>query len=126
MMGGSYREVVYDNMRNVVKKFIGKKENIILIGKPGAGKTHYAIALGISACLQGKSVLFASVPNLVVELKEAMSNLQISSYRRKFEKYNLVILDELGYVSFEWTNFGLTKTFMKMNPVLLCSNTNFQ
>ena len=75
--------------------FIDKKENIILIGTPGAGKTHFAIGLGIKACIEGKTVLFVSVPNLIIELKEAMSRAQLNSYKRKFEKYNLVILDEL-------------------------------
>lgn len=81
--------------------FITNKENIILIGTPGAGKTHYAIALGIAACMKGHNVLFAAVPNLIVELKETMSNSQLSNYRRRFEKYDLVILDELGYVSLD-------------------------
>jgi len=81
--------------------FINNKENIILIGTPGAGKTHYAIALGIAACMQGKSVLFASVPNLVVELREALNQQQLSVMRRRFERFSLVILDELGYVSFD-------------------------
>jgi DNA replication protein DnaC len=81
--------------------FIDNKENIILIGTPGAGKTHYAIALGIAACMQGKSVLFASVPNLVVELREALNQQQLSVMRRRFERFSLVILDELGYVSFD-------------------------
>jgi DNA replication protein DnaC len=81
--------------------FIANKENIILIGTSGAGKTHYAIALGIAACMQGKSVLYASVPNLIVELREAMNQQQLTAYRRKFERYDLVILDELGYVSFD-------------------------
>lgn len=79
-------------------KFIDEKENIILIGTPGAGKTHYAIGLGIKACIEGKSVLFISVPNLIIELKEAMSRSQLTAYKRKFEKFDLVILDELGYV----------------------------
>lgn len=82
-------------------RFIDNKENIILIGTPGAGKTHYATALGIAACMRGKSVLFASVPNLIVELREAMNHNQLNIYRRKFERYSLVILDELGYVSFD-------------------------
>ena len=90
-------------------EFIDNKENIILIGTPGAGKTHYAIALGISACLKGKSVLFATIPDLIIELKEAMSSLQISNFRRKFERFNLVILDELGYVSFD--KFGCEMLF---------------
>lgn len=83
--------------------FIENKENIILIGAPGAGKTHYAIALGTKACLSGKSVLFIYVPNLIIELKEAMNNNQLNNYKRKFEKFDLVILDELGYISFDQT-----------------------
>ena len=51
--------------------------------------------------MEGKSVLFISVPNLIIELKEAMSRSQLTAYKRKFEKYDLVILDELGYVSFD-------------------------
>ena len=83
--------------------FIPNKENIILVGTSGAGKTHYAIALGMAACMKGHSVLFATVPNLIVELKEAMHTNRLSSYRKKFEKYDLVILDEMGYVSMDKT-----------------------
>ena len=81
--------------------FIRDKENLILIGNPGTGKTHLATALGIEACMNGMTVLFTSVPNLVIELKEAMSLQQVSLYKKKFEKYDLVILDELGYISFD-------------------------
>ena len=66
-------------------EFIDKKENIILVGTPGAGKTHYAIGLGTKACIEGKSVLFISVPNLIIEMKEAMSKSQLTAYKRKFE-----------------------------------------
>ena len=81
--------------------FIPNKENIVLLGTSGAGKTHYAIALGISTSMKGYSVLFATVPNLIVDLKETMSNNGLSSYRKRFVKYDLVILDELGYVSMD-------------------------
>jgi DNA replication protein DnaC len=70
--------------------FIRNKENIILIGNPGVGKTHLAIALGIEACLNDMRVLFAHVPHLVIELREAMSRNQIGAFRRRFEKYDLV------------------------------------
>ena len=110
-------------------EFIDSKENIILIGTPGAGKTHYAIALGIAACLAGKSVLFASVPNLIVELKEAMSNLQISYFRRRFEKYHLVILDELGYVSFDKSGcemlFNLLSSRNDKGLIIITTNLTF-
>ncbi|MFI3173547.1 MAG: ATP-binding protein, partial [Eubacteriales bacterium] len=81
--------------------FIKEKENIILIGSPGSGKTHYSIGLGIKACNAGYNVLFISVPNLLIELREAMSLNQLNNYKKKFEKYDLVILDEMGYVSFD-------------------------
>ena len=80
-------------------KFIDKKENIILIGTPGSGKTHYSIGLSMKAIMDGKSVLFVSVPNLIIELKEALSLHQLNTYKRKFEKYDVVVLDELGYIS---------------------------
>lgn len=80
--------------------FISNDENAIFIGTPGSGKTHFAIGLGMKACLSGKTVLFVSVPDLVVQIHEAINNSVFTSYKRKFEKYDLVILDELGYVSF--------------------------
>ena len=64
--------------------FIPNKENIVLLGTSGAGKTHYAIALGIAACMKGHSVLFATVPNLIVDLKETMSSNGLSSYRKRW------------------------------------------
>jgi DNA replication protein DnaC len=109
--------------------FIANKENLILIGTPGAGKTHYAIALGIAACMKGRSVLFASVPNLVVELKETMSNNQLSSYRRRFEKFDLVILDELGYVSMDKSGcemlFNLISSRNDKGSIIITSNLTF-
>ena len=73
-------------------EFINKNENIILIGTTGAGKTHYSIALGIAACMVGKSVFYANVSNLVAELKETMSKQQITWFRRKFERYSILNL----------------------------------
>lgn len=80
--------------------FIKEKANIILIGNPGVGKTHLAIAIGMEACVRDLRVLYANVPTLVTDMHEAMSRNQLGAYRRKFEKYDLVIVDELGYVSF--------------------------
>lgn len=82
-------------------EFIKNGENIILIGNPGTGKTALSIAIGIKACYDGKSVLFISVPDLLIKLREAMSNNQVTSFKRKFESYDLVIIDELGYCSFD-------------------------
>lgn len=111
-------------------KFIENKENIILIGTPGAGKTHYATALGIAACMKGKSVLFSTVPNLIVELKEAMSQNQLNSYRKKFERFSLVVLDELGYISFDKSSsellFNLISNRHGKGSIIITTNLTFE
>jgi len=110
-------------------EFIKNKENIILMGTSGAGKTHYSIALGIAACMKGRSVLFASVPNLIVELKETLSTNGLSSYRKRFEKYDLVILDELGYVSMDKSGcemlFNLISSRNDKGSIIVTSNLTF-
>lgn len=82
-------------------EFINRKQNIILAGNPGTGKTHLSIGLGIKACQEGYHVYFAHVPNLVIELKEAKSERVLQRLKNKFRKYDLIILDELGYISFD-------------------------
>jgi len=110
-------------------KFIDNRENIILIGTTGAGKTHYATALGIKACMAGKTVLFSTVPNLIVDLKEAMNKHQLAVYRRKFERVNLVILDELGYISYDKTGtellFQMLSNRHGKGSVIVTSNLTF-
>lgn len=81
--------------------FLEHGQNVILVGNPGVGKTHIAISLGVKACMQGKNVLYITVPNLITELKESMTINQLTAYKKKFINYDLVILDELGYISFD-------------------------
>lgn len=110
-------------------EFIKKNENIILIGTPGAGKTHYAISIGIKACMEGLRVLYASVPNLVIELREALSKSSFNLYKKKFEKYDLVVLDELGYVSFDKQSceilFNLLSNRNDNGSVMITTNLTF-
>lgn len=110
-------------------EFINNKENVILMSNPGMGKTHYATALGIKACLNNMKVLFISVPNLIIELKEAMSQNQITRYKKSFEKYDLVILDELGYVSFDKEGseilFNLISNRISVGSMIITTNLLF-
>jgi len=110
--------------------FVDNKENIIMIGNPGSGKTHLAIGLGLKACHEGKNVLFISVPNLIIQLKEALSNRQLDSYKRKFERFDLVIIDELGYVSFDKSGceilFNLLSNRNDKGSTIITSNLNFE
>ena len=82
-------------------EFIDKGQNIILTGNPGTGKTHTAIGIGMEACEAGYRVLYTTVPYLVTELKESNDNQKLRRYERQFERYDLVIADELGYISFD-------------------------
>ena len=82
-------------------EFIEKKQNVILAGNPGTGKSHTVIGLGIKACQAEYHVYFAHVPTLIIELKEAKNERVLQRLKKKFDKYHLVILDELGYISFD-------------------------
>lgn len=81
--------------------FINTGQNIIMAGNPGTGKTHLSIGLGIKACLAGYKVLFTTIPLLINQLKESRSQKTLRTFENKFEKYDLVIADELGYISFD-------------------------
>ena len=81
-------------------QFVEDRANVVLVGNPGVGKAALAVACGTAACAEGMRVSFASVPNLVTEIKEAMSLNELTRYKRNFERYDLVILDDLGYCSF--------------------------
>jgi len=81
--------------------FIRQGRNIILSGNPGTGKTHIAVGLGIKACLADYKVLFTTVPRLITQLKESRSERTLRQFENRFEKYDLVICDEFGYISFD-------------------------
>ena len=81
--------------------FITSAQNVILAGNPGTGKTHIAIGLGLKACIQGYKVLFTAVHRLLTQLREAHAERTLRQVEAQFEKYDLVICDEFGYVSFD-------------------------
>ena len=110
-------------------EFIKKKENVILIGTPGSGKSHYVTGLAIKAIMEGMAVLFVSVPNLIIELKEALNQRQLTWYKKKFEKYDIVILDELGYITFDKSGaemlFNLLSNRNDKGSIMITSNLTF-
>ena len=81
--------------------FIKTGQNIIFSGNPGTGKSHLATALGISACQQGYRVLFTTVPRLLTQLRESRSQKYLRMVENRFEKFDLVVCDEFGYISFD-------------------------
>lgn len=79
--------------------FIREGRNIVFCGNPGTGKTHLSIALGIKACLEGYTVFFTSVPHLLTQIRECRSQKSLRQLEISFQRYDMVICDEFGYVS---------------------------
>ena len=109
--------------------FIKEGQNVILTGSPGTGKTHTAIGIGMEACLSGYKVFFATVPSLINQLKECRSERTLRSFELKFEKYDLVIIDELGYISFDKEGAELLFTHLSLRAgrksTIITSNLPF-
>ncbi|MDU1985628.1 MAG: IS21-like element helper ATPase IstB [Streptococcus parasanguinis] len=80
-------------------EFIKEGRNIVFCGNPGTGKTHLSIGLGIKACLEGYTVFFTSVPHLLTQIRECRSQKSLRQLELRFQKYDMVICDEFGYVS---------------------------
>ena len=110
--------------------FIRDGQNVILAGNPGTGKTHLAIALGIKACLEEFKVLFTTIPTLITQLKEAQSKSSLRKMELRFEKYDLVICDELGYISFDKEGSELLFTYLSLRTgrksTIITTNLSFE
>src|SRR5262245_408864 len=81
-------------------EWIEQRTNTCFIGSPGTGKTHLAIALGLAACRQGKRVRFFTAATLVTRLEEAQKQYQLDRVLVHLYRCELLIVDELGYLSF--------------------------
>ncbi len=95
-------------------EFVRAGQNVILAGNPGTGKTHLAIALGMAACLADYTVFFTTVPTLITQLQESRSTQTLHTCRKKFEKYDLVICDEFGYISCDKAGAELLFTHLSL------------
>jgi len=82
-------------------EFIKNGQNVILAGNPGTGKTHLSIGLGIKACMEDYKVFFTTVPRLITQIRECRSQKTLRTLEGRFEKFDLVICDEFGYISFD-------------------------
>ena len=81
-------------------EFVKRCENVIAIGNPGTGKTHLAIGLGRRLCREGFKVRFYTAAGLVEELSEARENRRLSRLHAQLLKLDVLILDELSYLTF--------------------------
>ncbi|MGJ9384137.1 IS21-like element helper ATPase IstB [Salipaludibacillus sp. CF4.18] len=80
--------------------FIKNRQNIVMVGNPGSGKSHLSIGLGMKACQAGFTVKFYTAANLANELAEALQYNRLSKLEKSLSKIDLLILDELSYLTF--------------------------
>ena len=80
--------------------FVAGRQNIVMIGNPGTGKTHLSIALGVKACMLGMSVRFFTAANLSNELIEALDNRRLLKLEKQLSSCDLLIIDEMSYLTF--------------------------
>lgn len=111
-------------------QFIENGQNIIFAGNPGTGKTHIAIGLGIKACMENYKVLFTTIPSLITQLKESRSEKRLRMVENQFEKYDLVICDEFGYISFDKEGSELLFTHLSLRAgrksTIITTNLSFE
>ncbi|KLO23484.1 IS21-like element helper ATPase IstB [Marinitoga sp. 1155] len=112
-------------------EFIKTKQNVILYGNPGTGKTHLAIGIGMKASIEGYKVLFTTVPQLIIQLKESRSSKTLRTFQNKFGKYDLVICDELGYISFDKEGAELLFSLLSLrasrkSTTIITTNLSFE
>jgi DNA replication protein DnaC len=111
-------------------EYLDLRENILLMGNPGTGKTHIATALGHAACAHGKHVRFHTVTELVTQLLEARDNRQLERLYKRLSRYNLLVLDEFGYVPFTKNGaellFEVLSRAYERQSVIITTNLPFE
>lgn len=110
-------------------EWVSQHENVLLVGSAGTGKTHLGIALGIAACRAGKRVRFCTAAGLVNELIAAQHDGNLHRMERQWRRWDLVVLDELGYIPFSATGSQLLFNFCsdryERGSLLITSNLEF-
>ena len=111
-------------------EYIEEKENVLLVGNPGTGKTHLATALGFCACSQGRRVRFFTVTGLVTHLLECREDRSLERFHKQLERQHLLILDELGYVPFSKAGaellFDVVSRAYERNSLIVTTNLPFE
>ena len=109
--------------------FLDRKENILFVGPSGVGKTHLAVALGITAAKKRYSVYFISCHDLITQLNKAHFENKLDQRIKHFSKYQLLIIDEIGYLPVDKQGanlfFQLIAKRYENHSTIITTNMNF-
>jgi len=111
-------------------EFISRRENVLLIGNSGTGKTHLATAIALAACHDGRKVRFFGVTSLVTQLLEAREDRKLERMLKQLAGQELLVLDELGYVPFAKAGsellFEIVSRAYEQQSLIVTTNLPFQ